>query len=295
MPIFVGNLNHRQNDHGSIKPAKTICIAIDDFGLHTGVNEASLTLALLGRVSALGCMVGAPAWRKGSELLTGSKLPNIDIGLHLDFTEHPLRPNSRSSLMMLIAKCYTGRVNPIEVREEIRAQLDAFEDVLNRQPFYIDGHQHIHQLPQISNVLMDELIRRYPLDSIWLRSTRGLPIKPPPGLVTFGETFKSRVIFGLGGKAFVKRLERAGYCYNRNLVGIYGFTDSPSRYRALMRFWLESAQPGTLLMCHPSSQANTIDGIGAARLAEYAYLNSDEFSSDLREMGCEVAKLSMPF
>jgi chitin disaccharide deacetylase len=283
---------HHFDCDSAARPSKGICVAADDFGLNLGVNQASLNLALTKRLSAIGCMVGAPSWGDGSKLLEQTKLSHIDIGLHLDFTEYPLRPKSRCSLIELIARCYTGLLNPVAMREEICAQLDAFEDAMNRQPMYVDGHQHIHQLPVISNLLLEELSRRYATNSIWLRSTLVNAVEHRPSFVKSLEVIKPRVIASLGGKRFADSVGKAGFQCNRRLFGVYDFTDSQNRYRAFMKFWLKNVQRGDLLMCHPSLNGNANDSISAARVAEYSYLNSDAFKSDLDQFDCQVASLS---
>ncbi len=47
------------------------------------------------------------------------------------------------------------------VREELRAQLDAFEEVWGGPPDFIDGHQHVHVLPGVRTVVIEEMARRY--------------------------------------------------------------------------------------------------------------------------------------
>jgi chitin disaccharide deacetylase len=292
MPI---SIDHSVQHHVLGTPTsakKSICIALDDFGLHAGVNEACLNLALAKRISAVGCMVGAPAWQGGSKLLKQINLPQLDVGLHLDFTEYPLRPNFRSSLMMLIGKCYTGSIQSSVIRDEICAQLDAFENSMNRQPVYVDGHQHIHQLPRISSLLLDELAKRYRENSVWLRSTLYGTPKVRSDSFHLIETVKPRVIFQLGGHQFTQMLSNNGFKSNGRLLGVYDFTDANARYSTLMQYWLQAAKTGDLLMCHASATVNPNDGIGDARLAEYSYLNSEAFDRDLGLHNCSVAQLS---
>jgi chitin disaccharide deacetylase len=292
MPISIDHSIEHHDLGTSTSAKRIICVALDDFGLHAGVNEACLNLALAKRVSAVGCMVGAPAWRGGSELLKQIELPQLDVGLHLDFTEHPLRTNFRSSLMMLIGRCYTGSIKSSVIRDEICAQLDAFENAMNRQPVYVDGHQHIHQLPRISNVLLDELSKRYRENSVWLRSTLYTTPKVRSDCFSLVESVKPRVIFQLGGPQFTKRLSNDGFKSNGRLLGVYDFTDSKARYSTLMQYWLQVAKTGDVLMCHASAIVNPFDGIGDARLAEYSYLNSDAFENELDLHNCSVARLS---
>ena len=67
------------------------------------------------------------------------------------------------------------------LRTEIAAQLDTFTQALGRAPAYIDGHQHVHQLPVVRTLLLEEIARRYPAAALWLRSTQSPPpAKPAP-------------------------------------------------------------------------------------------------------------------
>ncbi|HET7867524.1 MAG TPA: ChbG/HpnK family deacetylase, partial [Burkholderiaceae bacterium] len=157
--------------HRSGVPARTICIAADDFGLHGGINAAVLHLAAMGRVQAIGCMVGAPAWAAGAPNLRALDPHRVDLGLHLDLCEHPMRPPGRR-LDTLLAAGLLRQLDRHALRAEIRAQLDTFEQTLGRPPAFIDGHRHVHQLPGVREELLDELAqRRGPLQP-WLRCTR---------------------------------------------------------------------------------------------------------------------------
>ena len=72
---------------------RTLCVTVDDFGLHAGVNAAVFELLARGRLHAVSCMVGAPAWGAGHAALRQlrDQAHSADCGLHLDFTEAPLR------------------------------------------------------------------------------------------------------------------------------------------------------------------------------------------------------------
>lgn len=64
------------------------------------------------------------------------------------------------------------RLAAVDIRAEIRAQLDTFEQMLGHGPAFVDGHQHVHQLPVVRHELLDELRSRYRDRLPWLRSTR---------------------------------------------------------------------------------------------------------------------------
>lgn len=251
-------------------PEVGLCICADDYGLDAGVNAAVAQLAGRGRLQATGALVGAPAWRQGLHWLRGGADGGLEVGLHLDFTEAPLTPGARHRLPALIAQSYVGSLDAAMVRAEIRAQLDAFEDGLGRAPAFVDGHQHVHQLPVIRRALLEELARRYPASGPrpWLRDTRGRWAgMRVPGLQ---DAIKAGVIAALGARALSAGARAAGFRQNRGFLGVYGFAGGQARYARLLRGWLAAARPGDLLMCHPGDGAG--DALAAARQAEFAVL-----------------------
>jgi predicted glycoside hydrolase/deacetylase ChbG (UPF0249 family) len=213
-------------------------------------------------------MVGGPAWQQGADLLRDIG-PGTDIGLHLDMTEFSLLPGSRRSLHGLMALSLSGKLPWPDVRLEIRAQLDAFEDALGRPPDFIDGHQHVHQLPIVRDEMLDEVAARYGLRRPWLRSTR-----PRPAGTRLGTRLKAAVIEALGARTFRKEAQSMGFRHNDGLLGVYDFRGGPARYQALLANWLKAAGPGDLLMCHPGTGRHADDVLDGARQSEYAVLRS---------------------
>ena len=112
--------------HKVVEHSRSLCIAVDDFGLHAGVCEAALQLAMHGRAQAIGCMVGAPAWVQWAPRLQDIDPCQTETGLHLDLTEHPLVLRAQG-LGPLIAHSWLRTLRPTDIRNEIRIQLDMFE------------------------------------------------------------------------------------------------------------------------------------------------------------------------
>ena len=54
---------HERPQHSS---AREICVCVDDFGLHNGINEAVLALIGMGRVQAVSAQVGGAFWGEGA-------------------------------------------------------------------------------------------------------------------------------------------------------------------------------------------------------------------------------------
>jgi predicted glycoside hydrolase/deacetylase ChbG (UPF0249 family) len=265
--------------------SKNLVICLDDFGLHAGVNQAALQLANLGRINAISCMVAAPQWRAGAPGLADLADGRVDVGLHLDFTEHTFDAAARHSLAALIARSQARALDRQRVRAEIANQLDAFEQAMGRAPDHIDGHQHVHQFPVIRQELIDALRARYPRERPWLRCTRR-----PPGL----PGFKPWLIEWLGCAALSALAREHGFAQNQSLLGVYGFDGDADRYAGLLSQWLGMARHGDLLMCHAGGPALAGDPIAGARANEWQVLASPAFADLLARENITLAPLGRP-
>lgn len=277
---------HEAAQHSS--SAHAIALCVDDFGLHAGVNAAVLQLAALGRVQATSAMVGAPAWAEGALQLRALDAQRLEVGLHLDLTQYPFDSGQRWPLAQLIARSYLGQLDRSALAREIAAQFDAFEQALGRAPAYVDGHQHVHQLPLVRELLLAELARRYAPGLLWLRSTRSGAYGAHGDART---AFKSAVIAGLGSRALLAQAQQQGLRHNRCLLGVYDFTGGETGYQARLQRWLQAAQPGDLLMCHPGQPCAAPDGLAAAREAEWRVLVGDAFPALVAGAGLRLQPL----
>lgn len=260
---------------------RAILLCADDYALHPLVDEAVLRLAEAARLSATSCMTTAPGWRAAAPQLQTLR-PRLQVGLHFNLTECHGGAHAARPLGQVLAAAYTRRLGAAQLRDAWRAQLDAFEDAMGAAPDYIDGHQHVHQLPGVRQALLAELQARYTGRAMpWVRST-----VPAGGL---WRDPKAAVIALLGGWSCTRLLARAGVAMNRGFGGVYGF-DAPdaAAYGARMQTWLAQVGEGSLLMCHPAAAEVPDDAIGRQRPVECAYLMSDAFARDLAQQGCRV-------
>jgi predicted glycoside hydrolase/deacetylase ChbG (UPF0249 family) len=256
---------------------------VDDFGLHAGINQAVFALLAQGRVQAVSAMVGGPAWAAGALTLRQWAPTQVDVGLHLDFTECTLHEFAAMPHQRLLLHAYLRRLDARALHREIHAQFDAFEQAMGRAPDYVDGHQHVHQLPGIRTRLLQAIAQRYPTRKPWLRSTRS---GPAAGHADWRTQAKSGVIALLGNRAMQAGAKRLGLMQNARLLGVYDFSGDAAQYRQRMQRWLAAAHDGDLLMCHPglpeeSIAANTAthaDAIAAARQVEFSVLTSPAFA-----------------
>lgn len=259
-----------------------IIICADDFGLNVPVNRAVLELLHAGRLSAASCLVDGAAIHAGASELRHLQRSTFDLGLHLNFTEALEGGLFREPLPFLIARAYGGRLDLTAIRMEVRRQLTRFEDVFGAAPDYVDGHQHVHQLPGVRQILLSELHERYGDARPWLRSCR----RP-----TQSWSIKSLLIDFLGANGLVRAATQNGFRTNGRLLGVYDFSGSVQEYLERTETWLRQAQPFDLLMCHPGLGNDDRDQISSARWAEYAALSSDAFERALVQWGAVPSRL----
>lgn len=257
--------------------------------MYGGIEHAAEELVAAGRVHALGALVGGPAWAAAAAMLRRLARQPVDIGLHLDLTEFTLSSELRRSLPGWLLRASLGRVDTRLLADEIRCQLDRFETALGRVPAYVDGHQHVHQLPVIRELLLEELQRRYGRGPLpWLRSTRS----PREA----GRWTKARLVEHCGASGLQRLAQAHGMHQNERLLGVYDFRGGPLRYAALLQRWLASARSGDLLLCHASvpcaEPAARRDPLHAARCAEFEVLRGPAVQDMLDREGIVLAPMS---
>ena len=262
-------------------PSHPIVLCVDDFALHPLIDQAVLQLASKGRISATSCMSTAPRWRTAAHDLKPLR-PHLAVGLHFNLTESHGGLYHALTLKQAIAQAYLGRWRAAQWQAVWREQLDAFEAAMGTAPDFIDGHQHVHQLPGVRQALLAEITARYAAhERPWLRST------VPAGRLW--SSAKALIIATLGGYSATRLWRTAHLATNHGFAGVYGFdAPTPAAYRVHMQSWLRQVQPGSLLMCHPAAGVVQGDAIGTQRPKECAYLLSDEFVEDLQRFGRHI-------
>lgn len=268
-------------------PVVRLAVCADDFGLSGGVDEAIVALVGQGRLSALSCLVDAPAFRSDAAQLA-SLAGRADIGLHLNFTESFGEVAPRFSLPAMVGRAYARLLAPAAIRAEIRRQIDRFEDACGFAPHHVDGHQHVQQLPIVREALLAELAARYPSARPWLRS--GLPPDSPSLFAT--DRLKPLVLGVLGARALARAAKQRGFATNRHLLGVYGFTGSVADYADRLDRWLAQAGDRDLLMTHPGRGGQAGDPIAAARRREDEALGGEAFARALAAHRVAVTRLS---
>lgn len=257
----------------------------DDYAQSAEIDNGILQLIAMGRLTATSCLVLSPRWPQAAKQLTSEVSACADIGLHLDFTQFP--HDLTHSLGALIVKSILRMLPVAQVRQVICRQLDVFEDALGAPPDYVDGHQHVHQLPQIREALVEELSVRYGNRLPWIRVAR------PP----LNDGLKALVIGSLGASALEKLALDYGFVCSKTLLGVYGFNANAAQYRQHLAGWLSTAvqSPSPIaLMCHPAvgalGNSQTDDTILPARLVEYEVTAAPQFAGLLQDNHIQLVR-----
>ena len=257
---------------------KPIIVCADDFGMDAAVSAGILDCVDAGRVSATSCMTLSAYWPECAAALR-ERREYVDCGVHLDLTEFS-RPNG-ASLARLILACYGGQVNATVAATWVNAQLDAFERVMRVEPCFLDGHQHVHQLPAIRDAVVSVVRHRYG-GRCALRSTRA----------TQWRGLKSAVIDRLGAAELSRQAQALGLRMNRDFAGVYDFNPDAD-FEVLMAGWLASLEAGGMVMTHParpSFELTVTDTIRAARVREHAWWLSGQAGDLLKQLQIKVAR-----
>ena len=308
----------------SAQPTISLCLCADDFAFNAPSSAAILELVRHGRLQAVSCMTQSPFWAIYGEQLKAYH-DKIDIGLHLNFTqlfddipEQP--PHNDSSypaialpLSQLMFKCWRRQLDPAAIEANLTLQWAQFVAVMGTEPDFIDGHQHVHQFPQIRDVLTHFLKARQ--FTGWVRNLSHTLPTPQHRLKTW-------LLPRLGAYRLRTMCEALHLRQNHSFAGVYNFehSHSPADYARLMQSWLSllPADQMTVLMCHPSDDsspnlyktifdmnsvdtknldinntapAQVYDPIARARQFEYAYLISENFLNDCRRYAVQLRPL----
>ena len=249
---------------------KSLIINVDDLGLAPAINQAVIELAQLQRIHSTSFMSLGNI--EPDDVKTLQK-QSIEIGLHFDLTGLA----QQGSLKQIILRSWLRRWPKQQLTELIERQLDAFEDKIGTTPVFIDGHQHVHQFPQIREALISTIHRRYGYSIAW-RNTQPLI-----------RDAKSQIVYSMGGRFSQKLIQKSGLGSNAIFGGVYDFQANIDELSHFWTRWL-SASPhqGTVIMCHPAlPNYQWQDEIKTARELEWQLLSSDQFGQILQQFNIQ--------
>lgn len=219
-------------------------------------------------------MVNMPNWQQHAEQLK-SVAKDVQIGLHLNLTEG----EDAISHKKLLLRSIIGHMPYSALARRIEKQFTTFFETMGHAPDFIDGHQHIHQLSGIRNMIVMCYSKYLKDNHCWVRLSANSMNKM--FLLPFPQ--KQLLIYWTGYKKLKKLLTVDRIPYNKSFAGVYDF-DQHNNYREYFLQFLKHIDDQGLIMCHPgldSLDAPCSDAIAKSRLTEYHYFNSQQFTDDL--------------
>ena len=270
---------------------KTIIICADDYSQNEVICEGIILLAKEKRINAISCLVNSKHWSETHNELDQVRENNY-IGLHLNFTLGQAVSNkwrqrytknfpSHSSLLQ---KSYLKQLDRACVEAEIHAQIDAFSEATGNKPDFIDGHQHIHQLPTIRESLV--AVYKQKQLTAFCRNTSNSRLD----FLTGAGFPKRQAISLLGGVAFKRLLRQHAISANSSFEGIYNFAKIMN-YNGYFKQFLKRSHTGGLIMCHPGvKSSDATDPLYQYRHHELDYFMSTDFHNDLNNNQCRLAQ-----
>lgn len=265
---------------------KKIILCADDYGQDEGISLGIRNLIERGRLTATSCMTNYTDWPTYAAQLK-PLADRVDIGLHLNLTEGSAlaSKNQLPDLKTIFIKSKLRLLNHSAIAAELNAQLDAFIEAMGVLPDYLDGHQHIHHMPIIRDVVLDMFKKRMNKPGQYIRK---VVINYSSLSGNIFELIKKIVIQNSGAKKFEQLLKKNNFPHNSDFSGIYHLT-SGNFYPQLFEKFIADIQDGGLIMCHPAAyDKNSGVSFPHFRLDEYNYFSSKSFLSD-----CEKAEIRL--
>jgi len=265
------------------KKPRRIWLCADDFGISSSVNTAIRDLVVRGRLNATSVLVVAPSFYRSDAVslnALNSVTPRVAIGLHVALTA-PFRPASkgftpvRDGAFLPLAATFRHaalhRFRRNALVSEIRSQLQAFIDTFGRAPDFVDGHQHVHLLPQVGEALL-QVVKEMAPDA-WVRQcARAIPLA-----ARFAD--RKGLLLDIFSYRFRRRAAALGVRTNPAFAGTYEFGEEAD-FAALFPRFLAGLPDGSVVMCHPGfvdAELRRLDPVTTLREKEYAFLASDAF------------------
>jgi len=158
--------------------APLLIVNADDFGLTPGVNRGIIEGFERGVITSTSMLAVAPAFDDAVACWRSAGRAGLGIGVHFALVgeDPPLLPardipslvdangRFRASWKQFLPLATAGRIDPGEVRAELRAQLQRILDA-GIVPTHVDTHQHLHLWPVVRDVVL-ELARDHAIDAV---------------------------------------------------------------------------------------------------------------------------------
>lgn len=274
---------------------RRIWLCADDYGISESVSAGIRDLVMRHRLNATSAMVVARSLHRSEAqslkiLNAGGR--RVAIGLHLTLTA-PFRPLTQGfsplvggafpPIGRMMLRALTGRLEVAPIAAEVEAQLRAFASLFGQPPDFVDGHQHVHILPQVREAVLGTVARTLPY--AWVRQCG----RAAPLMRQLGD--RKGLVLSLLSRGFRRRARALGVAVNPAFAGTYDFGPEAD-FAALLPRFLADLPDGGVIMCHPGfvdAELERLDPLTTLREREHAYLAGDAFPAALAAAGATLA------
>jgi predicted glycoside hydrolase/deacetylase ChbG (UPF0249 family) len=233
------------------QPTRRLIVNADDFGQSPGINRGVAIASEQGIVTSASLMVRWPAAAAEAAAIA-RRLPRLSVGLHFDLGEWIYGAGEWRPLYEVV---------PVDdesaVRNEARAQLDRFRELVGADPTHVDSHQHVHRHEPVTGVLEE------------LAAELDVPLRDRTPLVRYSGDF-----YGQSGRGEL-------------------LPDAITT-ASLLEILRQLPAGVTELGCHPADAADVTSPYGAERLTELATLCDPRVKLAVADLGIRLLSFGDP-
>ena len=255
----------------------------DDLGLAPRVDQAILTLMETGQLDGASLLVDGPSARTAVARWKGME-SRPPLTLHLCLSEGP-QPEHCPDLPasfghLLLASFWPARARLLrpQLERAIRHQIKRYRHMSGEQAHRVDGHQHIHLVPLVLDVVLQQP------EIHWIRTTtEPLPSRLPIGLWLFtlhGGGMLKWLILRLLTAIARPRLKAAGIATNPLFAGVL-FTGRMAGEP--LEAAINELNDGDLVLAHPAAPNQSAPNKDASLLRQGFGLSSAFLQSPWRQ------------
>jgi predicted glycoside hydrolase/deacetylase ChbG (UPF0249 family) len=279
----------------NISRPRRIWLCADDYGISPAVNAAIRDLLARRRINATSVMVAAPSLHRKEARALAALIDageRLAIGLHLTLTAPfhplskdfvPLREDAFLSVGNMLVQASLHRLDRNALRTEVLNQVRMFIHAFDREPDFIDGHQHVQLFPQVREAVLT--VAKDVTRNAWVRQCGSvIPLaqrwRDPKGMLV------DRL-----SRSFRRQAQALGVRTNPAFAGTYSYHEEAD-FAALFPSFLEGLPDGSVVMCHPGcvdAELRRLDPLTTLREREYAFLGDDAFPQVLARQGVALA------
>jgi chitin disaccharide deacetylase len=152
---------------------RTVIITADDLGLDHEINTGIIESFEKGIITCASLLMNAPSTEDGIKIAKHN--PNLEVGIHLSIVEGYSLRGVRSTITdesdyfsdgiclirdwkKFLVSYFTGRINFVELEEELELQILKFKAKVGEIPF-LNSTQHLHLLPVVWKIVFKLCIK----------------------------------------------------------------------------------------------------------------------------------------